>query len=223
MPGGFGYSRLSMQRPVTTVIFDYGGVLSLPVDPESIRTLARLCGLSPERFAAEHMRDRLAYDRSDIGLEEYWARFLRLAGRAADADLLDRLNREDLRGWGRVNERVLAWSRGLRAGGWRTAVLSNMPQPLLDLINADPAFAWLKEFEVRVFSCEERLVKPEPDIYRRLLDRLSEPAGSCVFLDDSERNVEGARRVGIRSFKYVYCLNQEEVAEELSKLGLPRL
>ena len=165
-----------MRQPVTSVIFDYGGVLSLPVDPDSVRALAELCGLTPERFAAEHMRERLAYDRADIGLERYWSRFLALAGRACDPALLDRLNREDLRGWSRINERVLAWSRALRAGGYRTAILSNMPQPLLDLMNAGSAFSWLAEFPVRVFSCEERLAKPEPGIYRAVLDRLGEPA-----------------------------------------------
>jgi putative hydrolase of the HAD superfamily len=209
-----------MPHPVTTVIFDYGGVLSQPVDPVSIRTLAGWCGLPLERFAAEHMRERLAYDRADTGLEGYWARILGLAGRTTAPGLLEMLNREDLRGWSRIDERVLAWSRRLRAAGFRTAVLSNMPQPLLDLMEADPGFSWLAEFEVRVFSCEERLVKPEPGIYRVLLDRLGETAGSCVFLDDSERNVEGARVSGIQAFLFH---SADETTNLLAKLGLPPL
>jgi putative hydrolase of the HAD superfamily len=207
-----------MQQPVTSVIFDYGGVLSLPVAPDSLRILADLTGLAPDRFAAEHMRERLAYDRADIGLERYWSRFLALSGRAADPALLERLNREDLRGWSRINDRVLDWSRRLRAAGCRTAILSNMPQPLLDLMNADPAFAWLAEFPVRVFSCEERLVKPEPGIYRAVLDRLDARAGSCVFLDDSGHNVEGARAAGIRALHF---RSAAEAAGELAALGLP--
>jgi putative hydrolase of the HAD superfamily len=207
-----------MQQPVTSVIFDYGGVLSLPVAPDSLRILADLTGLAPDRFAAEHMRERLAYDRADIGLERYWSRFLALSGRTADPALLERLNREDLRGWSRINDRVLDWSRRLRAAGCRTAILSNMPQPLLDLMNADPAFAWLAEFPVRVFSCEERLVKPEPGIYRAVLDRLGARAGSCVFLDDSGHNVEGARGAGIRALHF---RSAAEAAAELASLGLP--
>lgn len=204
--------------PVTTVIFDYGGVLSLPVDPGSVRKLAALCGLAPEEFTAEHFRERLAYDRADIGLERYWSPFLSRGGRRPDPELLAELNREDLRGWSRVNATVLAWSRRLRAGGCRTAILSNMPQPLLDLMNADPAFAWLAEFPVRVFSCEERLVKPEPGIYRAVLDRLGQPAGSCVFLDDSATNVQGARAVGIHAFHFV---SPAGAAADLATLGVP--
>jgi putative hydrolase of the HAD superfamily len=209
-----------MQSPVTAVIFDYGGVLSLPVDPGSLRTLAAWCGLPFERFAAVHRRERLAYDRADIGLEGYWSRILGLAGRTADAALLERLNREDLRGWGRINERVLGWARRLRAAGYRTAILSNMPRPLLDLMNVDPSFAWLDEFTVRVFSCEERLVKPDPGIYRVVLERLAEPAGSCVFLDDGERNAAGARTVGIRA---IHFRSTDEAAVAVADLGLPGL
>jgi putative hydrolase of the HAD superfamily len=205
-----------MQQPVTSVIFDYGGVLSLPVAPDSLRILADMTGLAPDRFAAEHMRERLAYDRADIGLERYWSRFLALSGRAADPALLER--REDLWGWSRINDRVLDWSRRLRAAGCRTAILSNMPQPLLDLMNVDPAFTWLAEFPVRVFSCEERLVKPEPGIYGVVLDRLGARAGSCVFLDDSEHNVEGARGAGIRALHF---RSAAEAAGELAALGLP--
>jgi putative hydrolase of the HAD superfamily len=209
-----------MQTPVTTVIFDYGGVLSLPLDPDSLRTLAQRCGLPVERFAAEHRRERLAYDRADFGLGGYWSRILGLSGRTPDAALLERLNREDLRGWSRINGRVLDWTRRLRTEGYRTAILSNMPRPLLDLMNAEPAFAWLAEFPVRVFSCEERLVKPEPGIYRLLLDRIGEPAGSCLFLDDSERNVAGARAIGIPAFHFSSI---DKVAVMVSELGLPLL
>jgi len=209
-----------MQTRVTAVIFDYGGVLSLPVDPASLRRLAAWCGLPLDRLTAELRQERPAYDRGDVRLDGYWSRILALAGRTADPALLERLNREDLRGWGRINERVLGWTRRLRTAGCKTAILSNMPRPLLDLMNADPAFAWLSEFPVRVFSCEEHLVKPEPGIYRVLLDRLGEPAGSCLFLDDSEPNVAGARAVGITASHFS---SPDEVAAVVSELGLPIL
>jgi putative hydrolase of the HAD superfamily len=209
-----------MSRPVTTVIFDYGGVLSLPLDPESLRTLAARCGLPVERFAVEHLRERLAYDRADIGLEAYWSRILAVAGRTADPGLLEGLNREDLRVWSRINDRVLGWSRKLRTAGVRTAILSNMPQPLLDLMNADPSFAWLREFEVRVFSCEVRMVKPELGIFRLLLERMGELAASCVFLDDFERNVAGGIAAGLRA---VHFTSTDQASAALVDLGLPTL
>ncbi len=205
-------------RRIDAVVFDYGGVLSLPLDPESVRVMARWCGLSPERFAAEHVRERLAYDRGDLDLDRYWSRILSLGGVTADDGLLDRLNREDLRGWGRVNDRVLAWARELRVAGIRTAILSNMPQPLLDLMQAGPGFDWMREFEVRIFSCEVRLVKPEEAIFRHLLARLREEPGRCVFFDDIEENAVAARAVGIHGLRF---RTAEAAAGDAGALGLP--
>jgi len=212
-----------MRSPVTTVVFDYGGVLSFPAGPEDLGRLAEWCGLPRERFVAEWRRWRPAYDRADVGLEGYWSRILEVAGGSADPELLDRLNREDLRTWGRMNHRVLGWSRSLRRAGFRTAILSNMPQPLLDLMRADPSFSWLEEFEVKVFSCEVRQLKPEPGIYRTLLDRLEEPAASCVFLDDAEQNVGGARAAGMRAFHFESHRSDGGISAALTDLGLPLL
>ena len=220
LPWAIVYSRLSMQSPVTTVVFDYGGVLSLPADPDSLDRLAAWCGLPLEPFLAEYRHGRAAYDRGDLDLDGYWSRMLAVGGRKSDPDLLDRLNREDLRCWGRIDGRVLAWSRRLRGEGFRTAILSNMPQPLLDLIREDPSFAWLDEFEVKVFSCEERLVKPEAGIFEALLRRLGEPAASCLFLDDVEHNAESARAAGMQAFHFS---SADEIAAMLIYMGLPPL
>lgn len=216
-------TRSTTRSRATTVVFDYGGVLSLPPDPDSLGRLADRCGLPLERFLVEWRRWRPAYDRADVGLEGYWSSILEVAGRRADPALLDRLNHEDLMSWGRINERVLGWSRDLRRAGLRTAILSNMPQPLLDLMRADPSFAWFEEFEVKVFSCEVRQLKPEPGIYRTLLDRLGEPAASCVFLDDAEQNVEGARTAGIRAFHFVSDRSDTGALAALTEMGLPPL
>jgi putative hydrolase of the HAD superfamily len=209
-----------MRSPVTTVVFDYGGVLSLPADPDCLERLAGWCGMPLEQFVVEQDRERLAYDRADVDPEAYWSRILALAGRKADPVLVDRLNREDLRSWSRINGRVLAWSRKLREGGVRTAILSNIPQPLLDLMRADPSFAWLGEFDVKIFSCEHRLVKPEAGIFELLLSRMGEPAASCVFLDDAVRNVEGARMAGIQAFHF---RSADEIAAVLVDFALPPL
>lgn len=46
-------------------------------------------------------------------------------------------------------------------------------------------------------SGEEKLVKPDPQIYQLFLERNSLGAESCVFVDDSAANVQGAKSVGI--------------------------
>ncbi len=203
---------------VSTAVFDFGGTLCLPLAASNSRAMARQCGLAPERFSVEFLRERLAYDLGERDLRGYWSRILAVGGRAAEDGLLEALNREDVAGWGRVNDRMLAWAGELRAAGLRTGILSNMPQPLLDAMRADAAFGWLRDFEVQVFSCEVHLVKPDARIYRHLLSRVGEEPGRCVFLDDDERNAAGARAIGIRG---IHFQSPAQAAGEASALGLP--
>lgn len=53
-----------------------------------------------------------------------------------------------------------------------------------------------------LISAHERLLKPEPAIYRRLLERFSLDPARCVFLDDTPVNVEAGRKQGIPGLVY---------------------
>ena len=46
---------------------------------------------------------------------------------------------------------------------------------------------------------KEKIVKPEPEIYRRLIERYALDSAACVFLDDSPANCQGAEAFGIRT------------------------
>lgn len=48
-------------------------------------------------------------------------------------------------------------------------------------------------FSGQILSCEERLMKPDPAIYRRLCDRFSLEPSECLFIDDLPAT-SGARR-----------------------------
>jgi 2-haloacid dehalogenase len=45
-------------------------------------------------------------------------------------------------------------------------------------------------------------VKPDPAIYRLLLDRNGLEASSCLFIDDSPKNVAGAEAVGMKAHHF---------------------
>jgi len=53
-----------------------------------------------------------------------------------------------------------------------------------------------------VVSGDEQLVKPDPAIYRLLLDRNGLEASSCLFIDDSPKNVAGAQAVGMKAHHF---------------------
>jgi putative hydrolase of the HAD superfamily len=191
------YTHAALKPPITTVILDFGGVLGLPQDPVRAARMASLCTCSKEEFSRLYQRDRLELDRGTLTTEDYWTRILEARGIAATPDLVARIEEEDSLGWTRINDRVVAWSRQLRAAGYATAILSNMPLDKLAWMRKIPAFDFISEFPVTVFSCDHRLVKPEPSIYSLCLDLLARKPGECLFLDDAPVNIDGGRKAGM--------------------------
>lgn len=66
----------------------------------------------------------------------------------------------------------------------------------------------IDRFSGIMVSAEERLMKPDPAIYRRLCDRFSLEATECLFIDDLPRNIEGAQKAGMNG----YCFQDGDVA-----------
>ena len=54
----------------------------------------------------------------------------------------------------------------------------------------------------RDFSAEQRTTKPDPRIYQTTLDQLGVKAESTIFIDDRQKNVEGAQKLGIHAILY---------------------
>jgi 2-haloacid dehalogenase len=59
--------------------------------------------------------------------------------------------------------------------------------------------AFFDLFRGIVVSGEEKLLKPDPAIYRRALDRFGLNPGDALFVDDRRINADGARAVGMHT------------------------
>ena len=59
--------------------------------------------------------------------------------------------------------------------------------------------AFFRRFRDIVVSGEENLLKPDPALYYRALDRFGLKPDEALFIDDRIINVEGARAVGMRA------------------------
>ncbi len=78
-------------------------------------------------------------------------------------------------------------------------------------------FGFLGYFRDIVVSGDARLVKPDPAIYRLLLDRNGLAAEDCLFIDDSAANVAGAEAAGMTAHHF---RSPELLAEALRQAGL---
>ena len=58
------------------------------------------------------------------------------------------------------------------------------------------------KFDAFISSAVEGICKPEAGIYRQACQRLDVPPEACLFMDDMEQNVAGARRAGLRAIHW---------------------
>ncbi len=65
------------------------------------------------------------------------------------------------------------------------------------------------------FSWETGFVKPDPMAYRNLLEENNLKGEECVYIDDSEENLEVAKEFEIRGIKYE---SREQVMEEINMI-----
>ncbi len=64
-------------------------------------------------------------------------------------------------------------------------------------------FPFLQSFDGAIVSAHERVIKPDPAIFEILLERYGLSAPDCIFVDDSGRNIEAARGVGMKTVHFV--------------------
>ena len=70
-----------------------------------------------------------------------------------------------------------------------------------------------------LLSFEEHLLKPDPEIYRRLFSRFGLSPGECFFVDDNQANIEAARWCGMKGC--LYRGDAGEVRVALRRAGIP--
>jgi 2-haloacid dehalogenase len=82
---------------------------------------------------------------------------------------------------------------------------------------AKTRYEFLGWFRDVLVSGEEKLVKPDPRIYKLLLSRNGLRADEAVFIDDALHNVSGAQAVGMAALHFQ---SPEKLRSDLLSLGL---
>ena len=171
------------------IVFDLGGVVfgrdPRKWEPEFMEFFAFIHAEKMPEFWVDYDRGTLTLDevvrilsREKACDERVTARFIR--------DAIDR--QEEI-----VETRALVGD--LKRVGYKLYVLSNMSREFIDFLRRFPVYGL---FDGEVVSCEEGVVKPEPEIYRRLLGRYGLDPAQTLFIDDRPANIAAAAALGIR-------------------------
>ncbi|MBP7706322.1 MAG: HAD family phosphatase [Candidatus Aminicenantes bacterium] len=103
----------------------------------------------------------------------------------------------------------------VKRAGYRTLLLSNTDPERFAFVRR--RFPEVLFFDGYVLSYELKLLKPDPAIYRAAVRQAGSEPGRCVFIDDMEENVAGAKAAGLSGILY---RPETDLAGELKKLGL---
>ncbi len=113
-----------------------------------------------------------------------------------------------------INTEILDFIDFLKSNGYKTYILSNAPLELPDYLSKHDLD---KYFIGKVISSEEKMTKPNKEIYELLLNRFSLNPEECLFLDDKPENIQGAISCKMNGYVFDYN-NFNKFLEDINKL-----
>jgi 2-haloacid dehalogenase len=202
--------------PLDTIVFDLGGVL---VDWDPRHLYRRLLGSSEAAEELLRAVDLATWNHAvDLGaplrptLEEVARRHPAYA--------------EEIRAFGtRWLETVAGPIPGMeqlvsdcRAHGLRLYLLTNSSAETYPLVAA--RYPFVGSLDGAVVSGAERVAKPDPEIYARVVRRFRLRPASCLVVDDRPENVAAAEAAGFRAHRFSDARTLRRTLEDLGVPGM---
>ena len=192
-----------MAEGLRAVVFDlFGTLISTTADDvfENRRLLAEDLGVDPDAYERVRHETRDLFETGRVGgPEETLAFMARRAGAEPRADTLRRVTEwwlDTHRRWLTPQPSTLEALDGLRAEGYRLGLLTNCG-PAVERVWASSALA--ARFDATAFSCEVGFLKPHPETYRIICERIGLEPGECLYVGDGGDNeLTGAAAAGLR-------------------------
>ena len=78
-------------------------------------------------------------------------------------------------------------------------------------------FSFFKEFDGIVVSGQEKMIKPDRQIYHLLLDRYNLKAENTIFIDDNINNIKAAEELGLYA---IHFKNPSQLETKLSSINV---
>ena len=195
---------------IKNVVFDLGGVVfsrdPRKFEPEFIKFFSYITLPQMPEFWEEYDRGVVTYDEVVCALAKY---------NSCDEELAkNNLHRSIL-----TQEAIPATEtliKSLKDAKYKLYVLSNMSLEFIEFLRKQDVY---KNFDGEVVSCEEHIIKPEPEIYRRLIDRYNLDPSETIFIDDRKANIEAATNEGGHGYHFD-AHNPKASCDELSAMLL---
>lgn len=197
-------------KSMKNIVFDLGGVVfsrdPRKFEPEFIKFFSYILLPKMPKFWEDYDRGVVSYEQVVASLAEYNSCHRELAEKNLRRSIL-------------TQEPIAATAElitSLKQAQYKLYVLSNMSLEFIEFLRQQAVYA---NFDGEVVSCYEHVVKPEPEIYRRLIERYELNPSETLFIDDRKENVEAAIAMGWHGYHFDHR-NPPESCEELRRMLL---
>ena len=206
---------------ISTLIFDFGGVLiSLDMD-ECIRRFKALGVVDVDKYLNKYGQIDffMKYEKGTINTQEFRTELRKHTNNnISDAQIDDawcsfvcEIPKEKLELLEKLKEK------------YRIVLLSNTNQMHIER-TATAEFAKYSKtiddyFDHCYLSYEMKMVKPDRDIFETLLKSEAVNPENCLFLDDSLKNIEMAKSLGIQSYLVDENENLDFLLDSINVIG----
>lgn len=194
------------------IVFDLGGVVFArdprKFEPEFIEFFSYILLPEMPKFWEDYDRGVVTYDEVIASLADYNTCERELAERNLRRSIL---TQEEIP----ATKSLIA---DLKAAGYSLYVLSNMSLEFIEFLRKKEVYS---HFDGEVVSCVEHVVKPEKEIYNRLVERYGLKPEETLFIDDRKRNTATARELGWQGYDFDHR-NPEASCAELRAMLLKK-
>jgi len=150
------------------------------------------------------------YERGEMGTEEFYTWYGKTTGQEIDLKRLD----ERFDKIFRLNNQMADLLTKLKPD-YRLITLSNTNESNHDFIMRK--YDVMKIFDDYVLSYKVGALKPDKRIYQAALEKAKCKPEECLFIDDIEKFVKGARKSGMKAVHYK---SHSFLEEELRQVGI---
>ena len=201
---------------IRNVVFDVGKVL-IEWSPEVSMDIMGFTSEEKQAVMKVLFRDKSIWNEEDRGVKNYDELIEFFVSRAPEiGDLIKRF----------YDGAVLSvapmdysrdWLKSLSAAGYGVYVLSNFGERAQKRAVELGAINFLDLLDGYIFSYMIHEIKPDRPIYDALAEKYDLKLEECVFIDDSEDNVEAARSYGMQGIVFT---GYEDACSKLRDLGV---
>ena len=189
-----------MTERAAAVVFDFWNTLVPYRDdtwPAALRELAEAWGVDADALTDAWAADRGSRDKGE--LRDSVARVLAAAGVVIDDGAVDVLltrRRAVTAAMFVPRAGAVETLEKLRQRGFRTGLVTNCSSDVVAVWRESPLAGLV---DACVFSCDERVGKPDPRVYEFAAERLGVAPEACVFVGDgNDDELRGAANAGMR-------------------------